>query len=77
MGDGENPSTSRLIVVATVPATILLPIFLWAGLSLHAHTLVEFPASLTGFVTATDTIVLGAFHLNKREESKAPASSTP
>ena len=70
MGDGENPSTSRLIVVATVPLTILVPLLVWAFLSLATGGLLEFPATVTGFITAAVTLILGAFHLNKKEESK-------
>jgi hypothetical protein len=70
MGDGDSPSTSRLIVVSTVPVTILLPLFVWAALSVRASALVEFPPSITGFITAAVTLILGAFHLNKREESR-------
>jgi hypothetical protein len=70
MGDGENPSTSRLIVVATVPLTLLLPLFIWATLCLVNRQVLDFPASVTGYITAANTLVLGAFHLNKKEETK-------
>ena len=72
MGDGENPSATRLIVVSTVPALVLLVVGVWAALSLHAHALLEIPGSVTGFVAACLTTLLGVLHLNKQVESKTP-----
>ena len=72
MGDGENPSTTRLIVVATVPAVVLVPLCVWAVLSLRAHALLELPGTVTGFAAACLTTLLGALHLNKKEETKNP-----
>ena len=71
MGDGENPSSARLIAVLCVPTVVLVPLAVWALLSLRAGELREFPGSITGFMAAANTLVLAAFHLNKREESKA------
>lgn len=70
LSDGENPSTSRLIAVVCVPAIILIPLMVWGVLSLYSLQLHEFPASVTGYTMSAATLVLGALHLNKREEIK-------
>ena len=71
MGDGENPSTMRLIAVSCVPFIVVAPVAVWAWLSLSEHKLQDFPASVTGYVPIIVGTILGALHLNKREESKA------
>jgi hypothetical protein len=74
MGDGENPSSARLLAVAVVPAAILVPLAAWAALSLHAHALLEMPGSVTGFVSAANAPLLALLHFNKRIEAFDGAS---
>jgi len=68
--DGHNASVSRIISLICVPATILIPLFLWTGISLFEGKLLDFPTSIIGFMAAANTLVLGAQNLNKREETK-------
>ena len=75
MGDGENPSASRLIAVATIPLLLLVPLFVWAWLSLKSGAMAEFPGTVTGFVASALTPMLTFLHLNKREETKQAAPS--
>lgn len=70
LSDGTNPSTSRLLVMLCVPAAVLLPLLTWISLSLAAHKLLDFPASVTGYVMSMTTLLLSVLHLNKREETK-------
>lgn len=70
LGDGESPSASRIMAMLTVVCTIVLPMGLWAALSLHARALLELPGSLIGFMSAASALNLALFHLNKREEGK-------
>lgn len=77
MGDGENPSSMRLIAVLCVPALLLVPLFVWAGLSIRARALLEFPATVTGFIGAALTPTLTFLHLNKREETKTQNAALP
>ena len=68
--DGEFTSTSRLISLICVPLLTLIPIIVWGILSIHSGQLLDFPASLTGFMASINTLILGAQNLNKREETK-------
>jgi len=70
LSDGTNPSTSRLLVMLCVPVSVLLPLFTWMIMSIASKKLLEFPASTTGFVMSTTTLLLSVLHLNKREETK-------
>ncbi len=76
MGDGENPSSARLIAVAVVPLSILLPMIVWAALSIHARQMLEFPGSVTGFVSAANAPLIALLHFNKRVEA-AQAEQPP
>jgi hypothetical protein len=81
MGDGENPSSARLLAVAVVPAAILVPLLVWAALSVHTRALLEFPGSVTGFVSAANAPLLALLHFNKRieamQDAQASASGMP
>ncbi len=68
--DGQNASASRIVSMVCVPLTILIPLFLWTGISLSEGKMVDFPGSIIGFMAASNTLVLGAQNLNKREETK-------
>ena len=70
LSDGTNPSTSRLLVMLTIPTSVLLPLFTWTVMSVVASKLVDFPASVTGYVMSVTTLLLSVLHLNKREETK-------
>ena len=70
MGDGDSPSSSRLIAVPCAMALILVPVFVWAVLSLRVGQILDFPGTVTGFVAATLTPLLGFLHIQKREETK-------
>jgi hypothetical protein len=80
MGDGENPSSARLIAVAVVPLSILVPLLVWAVLSVHARTLLEVPGSVTGWVSAANAPLIALLHFNKRIEARqdaAPQGANP
>ena len=72
LGDGENPSASRLIAVPCAMALVLLPLFTWAVLSWRAGAMLEIPGSVTGFVSACLIPILGFLNIQKREETKTP-----
>lgn len=73
LGDGENPSSSRLLAITCVPALLLVPLVVWTVLSIQRGQMLEFPGTVTGFVAAGTTPLLGYLHLNKREETKQEA----
>ena len=75
LGDGENPSSSRLLALVCVPALVLVPLIVWAVLSLVAHSLLEIPGGVTAFVGATVSPMLAFVHLQKREETKSGGPS--
>ena len=78
LGDGESPSSARLIAVPTLLAVYLVPLFLWAFLSLKGGVLVDFPATVIGFIGTVSGPLLVFIHWNKREETKvALAPSNP
>jgi len=77
MGDGENPSSARLLAVAVVPASVLVPLGVWAALSLHARALLEVPGSVTGFVSAANAPLLALLHFNKRIEAQQDGALIP
>jgi hypothetical protein len=70
LGDGENPSSSRLIAVPSLLAAYLVPLGVWAGLSIAHGKLEEVPTSLIGLIGTISTPVLGFLHVQKREENK-------
>lgn len=67
-------SHTRLLVVVCVPALVLVPLAVWAGVSLHARALVEIPLTITGYLGAANGILLGYAAHNKQQESKAHAA---
>lgn len=64
-------SHTRLLVVLCVPAIVLVPLFAWLAVSLMHGTLAELPLTITGYIGAANTIILGYAVHNKREETKA------
>jgi len=70
MGDGENPSASRLIAVPCVLVVVLVPVLAWAWISLKDGKLAEFPGSMIGLIGTLLTPLLGFLHIQKREENK-------
>ena len=70
MGDGENPSAMRLIAVTSVPLLAVVPMVVWAVLSLSQGKLLEFPSSVTAYSPLMATTILAALHLNKRVEEE-------
>ncbi len=80
--DDSNVSLARLLSLLTVPAVVLVPLAIWAGLCIHARAMVEFPGSVVTFIGAVNGFVLGHQFLNKREETaqaanQASAAGTP
>jgi hypothetical protein len=67
--DDSNVSMARLLSLLTIPAVVLLPLFLWLALCIHARALLDVPASATGFMGTGAGLVLGHQFLNKREET--------
>lgn len=74
LGDGENPSSGRLIGVPTLLAVYLVPLAVWTVLSIKDGKMNEIPGSLLGFIGTVSGPLLAFLHANKREEMK-PAQS--
>jgi hypothetical protein len=72
--DDSTVSLARLLSLVTVPLVVLVPLTIWAVMSIHARALLEFPGSLTTFIGAVNTFVLGHQFLNKREETAQAAN---
>lgn len=70
LSDGNKRSHTRLLVMLCVPVIVLLPIVVWAIVSLHTKSLVEIPLTITGYIGAANGIILGYAAHNKREETK-------
>lgn len=69
LDDGTgHVSSTRLIAMATVTFTVLVPAVIWAELSLLRGEFVDVPGGFIGFIAAANTIVCGTFALNKRAE---------
>lgn len=68
MGDGENPSASRLIAVPSLLVVNVLPTLLWVGLSLYEGKLLEIPGSVIGYIGAINAPLLGFVVAQKRQE---------
>lgn len=70
LSDGTDPSTSRLLVMMCIPFIVIAPIMTWIVMSIVSKKMLDFPASVTGYVMSMSTLLLGLLHLNKREETK-------
>jgi hypothetical protein len=70
-----KPSHTRLLVMLSVPLLVILPLLIWAFVSLRAGALAEIPLTITGYLGAANGIILGYAVHNKREETKA--ATTP
>lgn len=68
--DSGMVSSTRLIGIITIPLLVLTPLFIWAILP------GKFDNSITGYVTATLTVIAGLIHMNKREETKENISNS-
>lgn len=64
-----NVSSSRIMAMGTVAATVILPSTVWAFTSLVAQELVDFPSTFTLFMGAASGIVCAMFAANKRRET--------
>jgi hypothetical protein len=42
----------------------------WIVMSIMSKKMLDFPASVTGYIMSMSTLLLGLLHLNKREETK-------
>lgn len=71
LGDGENPSSSRLIAVPSLLAIYLVPLAVWVWVSLSHGTMAEVPASVLGLIGTVSAPLLAFVHWNKREENKS------
>lgn len=71
--DGKKKSHTRLLVMLCVPALVLVPLILWAIVSCVRGALQEIPLTITGYLGAANTIILGYAVHNKRQEK----TSTP
>lgn len=73
MGDGESPSSSRLIAVLALLSIYLVPVAVWAIQSFRSDHLAEVPGSVLGFIGTVSGPLLAFVHANKRlEEAKTP-----
>ncbi len=66
-------SHTRLLVMLCVPLLVLVPLLIWAAISLHTRALAEIPLTVTGYLGAANGIILGYAVHNKRQENKAAA----
>lgn len=67
-------SHTRLLVVVCVPMLTLLPLFIWAGISVFNRTLVEIPLTITGYLGAANGILLGYAGFKTSQETKGPTT---
>lgn len=67
-------SATRTLVLSTAPFVILLPVFVWFGLSIGALQLLAYPPSIIGMQASLLTAIFGWSAHNKREETKEAAS---
>ena len=77
LGDGESPSASRLIAVPCVMIVVLVPVLVWAWISLREGHLQEFPGSMIGFIGTLLTPLLTFLHWQKKEETKQSPAGDP
>lgn len=70
MGDGENPSSSRLIAVPSLLAVNILPTLVWVGLSVWEKKLIEFPGSVIGYIGSVNAALLVFVNRQKAQEQK-------
>jgi hypothetical protein len=68
MGDGENPSSSRLVAVPALLAIYLVPLAVWTVLSLRTHAMLDVPTSVLGLIGSVSGPLLAFLHWNKRVE---------
>lgn len=66
-GTGQVSAT-RVATLSTLFAAAILPGLVWAELSLLNNKMLEFPVTLTGYMTAAGTLVVTLFIINKRTE---------
>jgi hypothetical protein len=71
LGDGDNPSSSRLIAVPTLLSIYLVPLTVWAYLSFSEKKLLDVPMSLVAFVGAVSGPLLVFVNSNKKLEVTA------
>lgn len=74
-GRGKRSHT-RLLVMVCVPCLILIPLLVWAGVSIHLKTLAEIPLTITGYIGAANGILLtyaGVKGYHEKDQ-KAPPS---
>lgn len=63
-----NVSSTRVATLSTLFTAAILPGLVWAELSLLNNKMLEFPVTLTGYMTAACTAVVTLFIVNKRIE---------
>lgn len=68
MGDGTDPSASRLIAVPSLLAVNILPTLVWAYLSFNSGCLVEVPGTVIGYIGAINGALLGYLAAHKKME---------
>jgi len=64
-------SHTRLLVILTVPAIVLLPLFIWAALSIAKIQMMEIPLTVTGYLGAANAIILGYSGVKSYQEKGA------
>jgi hypothetical protein len=69
-----KPSHTRLLVVVTVLPLVLVPLAVWAILSLRSGILAEIPLTITGYLGAANAIILGYAGFKSSNENKPTAS---
>lgn len=68
--DGKKQSSTRLLVIVCVPALVIVPLAIWAAVSISKGSLQDIPLTITGYLGAANGIILGYAAHNKRQETK-------
>lgn len=70
---GKRSHTRLLVMVAVLPL-VLVPLAVWAILSLRSGILSEIPLTVTGYLGAANGIILGYAGFKASNETKPPTT---
>ena len=68
ISDGEHTSVGRLIALSISMVCVILPMLVWAFLSLLGGHMLDIPGSLTGFMGASGGLATALYAITKSKE---------
>jgi hypothetical protein len=70
-----KPSHTRMLVILCVPALVLIPLVIWAILSISKGALLDVPATVPLYIGTANGIILSYAGLKSHQETQLAAVS--